>query len=230
METDAVAIYKVSNADYCRLLVATTDDARQMGKSLKYSEEKELMESLRRHEVFANRNLQEKLPAMAYGICHGDELEYILMVWNLPLEKMSLHQMNLLKVIGNMVQNTITRSDMYLDALSDKRYLPGTDILTRDAFAEEVETSREISRRAYGESALICVRSAGRAEELQKNGEELERYDGILSRNLRETDSFGVGEDGYIYILLTNSNQEEAGTVIRRLASKGVICSVKEGM
>lgn len=47
METDAVAIYKVSNADYCRLLVATTDDARQLGKSLKYSEQQDLAESLR---------------------------------------------------------------------------------------------------------------------------------------------------------------------------------------
>ena len=27
-------------------------------------------------------------------------------------------------------------SDMYLDALSDKRYLPGTDILTQDTLAE----------------------------------------------------------------------------------------------
>lgn len=218
METDAVAIYKVSNADYCRLLVATTDDARQLGKSLKYSEQQDLAESLRKQEVFVNKKLEEKLPVMAYGICHGDDLEYILMVWNLSFEKVSLHQMNLLKVIGNMVQNTITRSDMYLDALSDKRYLPGTDILTRDAFAEEVKTRQEISRRAYGESSLIRVQSAGPVEKLEEKKGELERYSGILSKSLRETDSFGVGEDGYLYILLTNSNGVEAETVIRRFA------------
>lgn len=230
METDAVAIYKVSNADYCRLLVATTDDARQLGKSLKYSEQQDLAESLRKQEVFVNKKLEEKLPVMAYGICHGDDLEYILMVWNLPFEKVSLHQMNLLKVIGNMVQNTITRSDMYLDALSDKRYLPGTDILTRDAFAEEVKTRQEISRRAYGESSLIRVQSAGPVEKLEENKGELERYNGILSKSLRETDSFGVGEDGYLYILLTNSNGAEAETVIRRFAAQGVICNLKESV
>ena len=124
----------------------------------------------------------------------------------------------------------ITRSDMYLDALSDKRYLPGTDILTRDAFAEEVKTRQEISRRAYGESSLIRVQSAGPVEKLEEKKGELERYSGILSKSLRETDSFGVGEDGYLYILLTNSNGVEAETVIRRFAAQGVICNLKESV
>ena len=76
METDAVAIYKVSNADYCRLLVATTDDARgSLGKSLKDSEQQDLAESLRKQEVFVNKSSRKNFPA--YSICHGDDLEYI---------------------------------------------------------------------------------------------------------------------------------------------------------
>ena len=59
---------------------------------------------------------------------------------------------------------------------------------------------------------------------------ELLHYDEILQKNLRETDSVGVGKDGYIYILLTNSNAQEAHIVIRRFASQGVICSVKESI
>ena len=59
------------------------------------------------------------------------------MVWNLPFEKISLHQMNLLKVVGYMVQNAITRSDVYMEALSDKRYLPETSILNEEAFEKK---------------------------------------------------------------------------------------------
>lgn len=230
LETEDAAIYKVSNADFCRLLVATTEDARQLGKSLKYSEQTELSESLARNEVYVNRSLKKEMPVLAYGLRHGDELEYILMVWNLPFEKISLHQMNLLKVVGYMVQNAITRSDVYMEALSDKRYLPETSILNEEAFEEEVKMSMEISKHDYAESALICIQSAGTVDVLQKNEKELKHYNEILLKNLRETDSIGVGKDGYIYILLANSNAQEAHIVIHRFASQGVVCSLKESM
>ncbi len=228
--TDDVAIYKVSNRDYCRLLVGTTDQARQLGKSLKYSDRKELDECLEKREVFVNRDLSKEMPVMAYGLRHGDDLEYIIMVWNLPYEKMSLHQMNLLKVVGYMIQNAITRADTYLDAVRDKRYLGDTNILNTEAFEKVVKTSTEIRRRDYAESVLLWVQSAGDAETLQKDENELQRYNNILSKNVRETDSFGVGKDGHIYVLLANSNAEEADIVIRRFASQGVVCSLKESM
>lgn len=228
--TEDVAIYKVSNSDYCRLLVATTDDARQLGKSLKYSAYHALMESLEKNEVYVNRTFEKGMPVMAYGLRHGDSLEYILMIWNLPFEKISLHQMNLLKVIGYMIQNSITRSDVYYEAIRDKRYLPETKILNESAFEETINTSMEISRRRYGESVLICIESAGPADELQKNEKELRYYNEVLTRNLRETDVVGVGKDNRIYILLSNSNAQEADVVIRRFASLGIVCSLKESV
>ena len=88
----------------------------------------------------------------------------------------------------------------------------------------------EISKHDYAESALICIQSAGTVDVLQKNEKELKHYNEILLKNLRETDSIGVGKDGYIYILLANSNAQEAHIVIRRFASQGVVCSLKESM
>lgn len=230
LETDDVAIYKVSNADYCRLLVATTDIARQLGKSLKYSGREDLLECLSRNEVYVNKSLKKEMPVMAYGLRHGDDLEYILMVWSLPFEKISLHQMNLLKVVGYMTQNAIARSDVYLNAISDKRYLPGTNILNREAFAAEIRTGQEIRKREYGVATLICLQSAGPVEVLQKNERELNHYNELLLKNLRETDRVGVGEDGYLYILLANSDPQEATVVIRRFSSQGVVCNLKESV
>ena len=230
LETEDAAIYKVSNSDYCRLLVATTDDARQLGKSLKYSEKHDLWESLEKNEVYVNRTLEKGMPVMAYGLRHGDTLEYILMIWNLPFEKISLHQMNLLKVVGHMIHNAITRSDVYYEAISDKRYLPETKILNERAFEETINTSLEISKRNYGEWVLICIESAGSVGALQKNEKELRYYNEVLTKNLRETDRVGVGKDDRIYILLANSNAQEADIVIRRFASQGIVCSLKESV
>ena len=52
----------------------------------------------------------------------------------------------------------------------------------------------------------------------------------MLTRNLRETDVVGVGKDNRIYILLSNSNAQEADVVIRRFASLGIVCSLKESV
>lgn len=188
LETEDAAIYKVSNSDYCRLLVATTDDARQLGKSLKYSEKHDLWESLEKNEVYVNRTLEKGMPVMAYGLRHGDTLEYILMIWNLPFEKISLHQMNLLKVVGHMIHNAITRSDVYYEAISDKRYLPETKILNERAFEETINTSLEISKRNYGEWVLICIESAGSVGALQKNEKELRYYKYLLKISERQTE------------------------------------------
>lgn len=226
MGTRDVAIYKVSNADYCRLLAATTDSARSLGKSLKYSAQEQLVKSVRNHEVFVNRALEPKLPVMAYGLYHGDALEYLLMVWNLPFEKMALHQIDLLKVVGNMIQNAIARADVYLDALSEKRYVENTSILNQEAFAERLQADRELNEREYAESALLRVQSAGPAQSLRKRAAELEALDGTLAKNLRETDTVGVGKDGYVYILLSNSSEQDAQVVIRRFENQGIQCAL----
>lgn len=230
LETKDVAIYKISNADYCRLLVATTDEAKALGKSLKYTECKELKDSMDRNEVFVNRNLQAQWPVLAYALRRGETPEYILMVWGLPFEKMSLHQLNLLKVLGNMIQNAIVRSDTFLEAVSEKRYLSGTDILNKEAFLESLEMSREISEKEYGVSTLLCVQSAGPVDKLLEASDQLNHYDNILEKGLRETDVVGIGEDGYLYILLSNSNEKEAQIVIERFARQGIVCSLEESI
>lgn len=226
METKDVAIYKVSNGDYCRLLVATTEDARGLGKSLKYSAQEDLAKSLAGREVFVNRAMEPKLPVMAYGLYHAESLEYIVMVWNLSFEKMSLHQMNLLKVVGNMIQNAIARSDVYLEALSEKRYVNNTAILNEEAFSERLQTDKELSDKDYAKSTLLCVQSAGPAQELLQDTDELEDLSDTLVKNLRETDTVGIGEDGYFYILLSNSSDQDAQIVIRRFADHGIQCSL----
>ena len=229
LETDDAAIYKVSNADYCRLMAATTQRAGSMGKSLKYSGLEKLSESLRRNEVFVNRALEEDLPVMAYGL-RGERLEYILMVWNLPLEKISLHQINLMKVIGTMIHNSIKRADTYLEALGEKRFLPGTGILNREAFAEAVQVSSEGTQKRYADFSLIRLEGAGKVPEEPEteNEEHLQSCEHLCRQKLRDTDMIGLGEDGYLYILLSNTNPKEARTVCRRLEEAGMSCSLAE--
>ena len=88
----------------------------------------------------------------------------------------------------------------------------------------------EISKRNYGEWVRICIESARSVGALQKNEKELRYYNEVLTKNLRETDRVGVGKDDRIYILLANSNAQEADIVIRRFASQGIVCSLKESV
>lgn len=228
LQTDSVAIYKISNGDYCRLMAATTQEARELGKSFRYSQEPELVESMKKREVYVNRTLRDHLPMLAYGLGTQEKTEYIIMVWNLRFEQMSLRQMDLLKTLGDMIESTITRSGKHLEALSDKRYISGTDILKKAAFEEQLQTARQVAQRGYAEISLVWIRSAKLEGERTDRHGMLERISDILSKNLRETDAVGVGKDGRVYMLLTNSGAREAQVVIDRLEEKGIRCELKE--
>lgn len=232
LDTKDVAIYKVSNRDYSRLLISTSEKAKKFGKSLKYSDLKEMDETLQRGEVYVNRTLQENMPIMADGLYEENELKYIIFVWNLSFEKISLHEINLLQVVGYTIQNALQREDMYQEAIREKRYIENTNILNVEEFERMLETEQMARKKAYVEFSVLQIEKqiVKEGETLQGNTERLLSIEHKLLKNLRDTDYVGLGRDGYLYVLLSNSNAKETQVVMQRLHDRGIECRMKEGI
>ena len=60
-----VAIYTISDVAYARLFASTSDKARSLGNSIKYTEMGELYETLMERKVYINKSLDERYPLMA---------------------------------------------------------------------------------------------------------------------------------------------------------------------
>lgn len=215
--TEDVAIYQIANGDYCRLFSATSDQAKSLGKSLKYSEMTDMVTAINNHQVYVNKTMNEEYPLLASAIYRSEKPIEIIMLWGLPFEKMTLYHTNLLTVLGYMIYNSVERADRYLEALATTRFIPDTKLLTKDAFQELHTTYQDAMEKGFTECTVLQVSS-----EANRNYKE---WSDILSSKLRFSDYLGIGGEGEVCILLTNSSLQDAQFIIQRFAQIGITCT-----
>lgn len=216
--TKDVAIYTVTNRDYARLFSFTSDLARQLGNSIRYTQMEGLYEAMQEHKVYINKELTETYPLMAHAIYDGDEMQLILMIWGIPWDRMNLSQANMLVIIGYLIQNAVVRATRYLDALENRRYLEGTEILDQEAFQVMVHAYTDAQNKGLTQCVILGV-EAGK-EPMITAGNNIRRL-------LRNTDYLGILK-GRLYILLANTTKEDAGFVIDRMKNAGYPCGLRE--
>ena len=64
---------------------------------------------------YINRRLVENMPMMACAIRENEEIRTIIMIWQLPWEKMTLGQSSVLTVTSMLIQNAILRAQRFLE-------------------------------------------------------------------------------------------------------------------
>jgi hypothetical protein len=99
-----------------------------------------------------------------------------------------------------------------MEALENQRYVAGTQILESEAFGSLVRAYMGARRRNLTECAILAI-DAG--EDSQ------EKVAATLGKLLRQTDFMGKLQDGGLYALLSNTNNESAHFVIKRFADAG---------
>ncbi len=212
MDSKDVAIYTIAGNPYARIVSATSPKARELGNSIKYMEYEDMYEELKQRHVFINKKLIEKYPLMANAIYSEDKMQLILMVWGLPWERMTLSQSNMLVVIGYLIQNAVVRANRYMEALENKRYLEGTNILDKEAFQSLLRAY--VSAGKKGLTICCVLRVEVSDKDYEKAGE-------VLSNMLRKTDYLGKLEDEKLYALLSNTSKTDSELVIKRFHEAG---------
>ena len=71
---------------------------------------------------------------MASAVYSEDDMQLVLMLWGIPWERMTLGEANRLTIVGYLIQNAVVRANRYLEALRNRRYVEGTNILDESAF------------------------------------------------------------------------------------------------
>lgn len=219
--TRDAAIYVVSSNEYARLFSATSQTARSMGNSIKYTEMGEFYKELMERKVYINKELDDKYPLMANAIFEGDKMQMILCIWGIPWERMTLSQANQLTVVSALIQNAVLRANRYLKVLESERYIAGTRIMETEAFSALSHAFMSAENKGLTDSTLLRVNSA--SNDTKQNGV-------FLEAKLRDTDYIGTLEDGKLYILLSNTSKEHSLHVIERMAILGVDIEIVEEM
>jgi hypothetical protein len=212
--SEDVAIYSVANPDFARLFSSTSERARNLGHSIRYSDMGDLYTNMIEKKVYINKSLEKDYPLLASGIYEEDQLQLIVMVWGIPWEKMNLSFANMLTVISYLIQNAVLRANRYQKALESERYKEGTKILEKDAFCTLIHAYLKAQKRGLTECALLKI-SVTREQAKAKDVEQK------ITKLLRTTDYLGELEDGKLYVLLSNTNKEGAQIVVNRFEEIG---------
>lgn len=216
-----VAIYTVSNSEYARLFSATSQKARSMGNSIRYTEMGNFYEALMSGKVYINKDLDDKYPLMANAIFENGKIQMILCVWGIPWEHMTLGQANQMKVVSSLIQNAVLRANKYLKVLEHERFVNGTRIMETEAFSALAHAFMNAESKGLTDSTLLKV--------VTENGQPVQ-LGTMLGTNLRDSDYLGTLEDGALYVLLSNTNKAQAQNMIQRMGELGFVFEIVEEM
>ncbi len=207
METQHVAIYIASRkSSFFRLASSSSKKASQMGKSLRFDSSLFCYGRLSEHEIYMSRDVDAKQPTFVGATYSEDEarVDTIIMVWADDLSQVSLYQSNLMALLCRLIEKSMNRAVLYEQSIYENNYLEGSRVLRSEAFREVLRTYQEGARMGLLEYTLLKV-------------EDLEYGRGARVEGLvRDTDYIGQHE-AHLYVLLSNSNQEEAKFVMQRM-------------
>ena len=215
MGSQDVAVYVIGeNSQYARLFTATSAHARQFSRSFLYQETGEMYEAFKERKVYINRFWKSEFPAMAIAVYEGESIRFIIMIWTLPLEKMTLGQANLLEVACRLMQESTMRARQYYTAIQHTQCVPNTDVLLREPFRHMVDMYDDAVEKKLTEFSVLRV---------MLNEEGLEATAHLLKNTLRVNDYYGLGyRTDAIYVLLPNTDAIGSERTIERLAEVGL--------
>lgn len=197
MDTRDVAVYMVVNRDYARLFSATSQKARKLGNSIKYSAMEGLYEDLDAGRIFINDTMDAELPLMASGVYAEDEIQVILMFWGIPQQQINQSTANHLTVITTLVQNALLRAKRCMASFRRHNYMEGTNVLNEEAFTALVKTFLTAKAKGLTECTLA---------EIVMGYQDYAEIASKVACNIRQTDYMGIMDGGRLYILLSNTD------------------------
>lgn len=212
MNTKDAAVYMAVNRDYARLFSATSQKARSLGNSIKYSALEDIYSDLKERQIYINTSGKADRPLMASGVYAEDELQIILMFWGIPKQQITLHTANRLTAITILVQNAVLRAKRCMASFRRKNYMEGTNVLNEDAFTSLVRAFLEAKSNRLTECTLVKIVMG------YQNYHEIAEK---IACNIRQTDYMGIMDGGKLYILLSNTDIKNAEIVKQRLLNLG---------
>lgn len=215
MNVTDVAIYNVGKGSYYgRLAASSSNMTGNTKKSFRLEDMGNVYEEIRQHRIFMNTEVEPQKPDMAGGVYHGEVLEALIIIQNVPFESMTLYHSNLFAVLLNLIAQSMHTASIYLEESALSRYIPNTRILNTRSFERILQIQEEGQEQKNTEFFVMEV--------LNDEDKSLEELDHQITSLLRQHDYLGVDERNHLFILVTNTNRTEARFVADRLESKGI--------
>lgn len=222
MKCDSVSIYMFNKYQSYLRLVANSNNSenRTFINSIKVEETPYVQQMINTGKHFMNKSLLHDTPLMAAPIYHNKQMIAIISIDELPFESFSNYHENLFKVITELIETSLGRAFDYIKITEEMRYFEQTTILKPEIFKEIVNSKIEAKERYNMPFALLTMPVT--QSQLKVTADK-------VGQLLRETDYISF-ENDELYILLSNTKQEDISYVLKRFKDAGVMLEIYEGV
>lgn len=220
MNNRNIAIYTLdSSRAYARLEAKSPEmiSSLILKKSLKLNDYPELLDAIESGRIFQNTRLLENYPAYVAPVFNNSYPFNVpvamIVIWSAEFDQFSTYYYNLFRVICGLIEASLVRATIFLDANYSQMYLPTTRIMNQEAFLDLLKVRLEMKRSKVSDFQLIL---------LEESKEEIEGLYHLLSKEIRSVDIVGMLRDGTYYVLLSQADRLASSEIVRRLERHGI--------
>lgn len=216
MGTDTVAVYKAkSGGRYLRLITALNEESLMGKRSIDLEAHPYIKKAVANNELYEG-NVWKKEPALVLPVSIEGECEAVIIIKEIPMEYMSLYHINMVRTLLLLTSRSLESAFRYDEAVREDKYVKNTDILFPAEFIKALKFAQEKRDREFGDySILKIVPKESMVDEYHK-----------LQSFFRNVDIWGMDWEKNVYVLLTNSTEEEARMAMERLMKRNVEVSI----
>lgn len=212
MQTKTVAVYKVNRSNgYLRLIASLNARSAVEGNSWNLKKYPDLEKAIKENRVYEG-DIWKGEPAIVLPISSSNGCEAAVFIKELPMEKLSLYSVNLLRTLLEMFSYSLERALQYESVSRKQKYLKDTSVLYAEEFEKAVKLAEEKKQR---EMADYCILK------LCTKGDVVERYRKAANM-FREMDVWGMDQKEGLYVLLENTSLQGGKIVMEKLETIGI--------
>jgi UDP-glucuronate decarboxylase len=210
MKTKEAAIYLVGQGErYLRLVSKSNVVNSNFPSSIEVIPYGPYEKAIRQNEFFINRRLESGLPMLIAPIWKDNQAVAIICINEVRFENLTLYYENLFHVVTSLITTSITRSYEYVNATHHERYVNGTGVLKPEYLKKVIGNKQKAFEQLNIPYTKVKIEKVKDMEQVVKG----------ISSLLRDTDYIGIDEEDDYWVILSNTNQENANGVIRRIQS-----------
>ena len=218
LENRSVAIYTVDQWQrFGRLVACSGSMLSRLSVSLPLEQYSDMVEAIRRGEVWRNVDLLPGQPMYACGVFRDGNVVLFVLLWEASGEQHTVSYINIFKILCGLVQTSFLRAMEYEQLQHDRNTVEGTRAVTSQRFAQLLAVQEELKQAGAAEYMLLRFENPDAAEVSEQ-----------LTGLVRASDTLGIGEDGAVYLLLTQVSNQTFGIVGKRLDDRGIAYRIVE--
>lgn len=214
-----VAIYSMSNeSSYARLAVCSKNCKRELGKSLKVTDYPALLEALKNDTIFINKDALPDYPAYATPVFRDEKLVGMILLLHADYKQMNTEFSNKFAIVAGLIRDSLVRAGEYFERGGER--LTDTCIMEAGHFRELLAVKKQMRQKQYLDYILLRI---------VRDGKSLKELSDTISGIVRANDVLGLGEDGNLYLLMSQTQEADMGIVEERMNKKQISFELVEG-